>query len=138
MNNGLIKVLPKQQCFKIDDGEKSEVPLRLGRINSDLYKNRKVITTINGEKSFIPKVELFVETLTDDKCYILLNIIDYETDIAVKQFTIRSQPNNLSISEMKTIYDEIVTYLNSDSNEILNDLISYLKEKDDIIIEEYC
>lgn len=131
-----VKKLPKQKVFKEDNGEPSEVPYRLGRLNDELYRNRKVINTIYGEEEFIPEIRVYVNIITDYKGYITIDILNSETRNCIKQIIIRSQPNNMSINSLKEIYDEIVELLNDTTKEVV-DLIELLRDKD-IIIEEYC
>lgn len=135
-----IKILPKQVCYKVENGESSETPLRLGRLSDELYRNRNVITTIYGEEAFTPRVEVKTLVHTDDKCYIIITISNNETKTTVKQITLRSQPNNLTISDMKETYDEIIDLLNKETDTGFIDLIDLLRNKksDNIEIEEYC
>ena len=138
-----IKILPKQLCYKVEDGEASEVPLRLGILTDKLYRNRNVISTIYGEEPFVPKVEVKVFTHTDNKCYIIVTISNYETRTTVKQIVIRSQPNSLSLKEMKKIHSDLIDILEIDSETNIIDLIEFIRniknDEDKIIqIEEYC
>ena len=143
MNNKkyYVKVLPKQICYKVENGIASNVPLRLGRLNDDLYRDRKVINTIYGEQIFRPKVEIKTLTPTDKKSYIIVTIFNNDTNVTVKEFVIRAQQNKLTLMEMKDIYDKIVSSL-EDNKTIIEviELITSLKNNNDepIIVEEYC
>lgn len=130
------KVLPKQKCYKVKNGDSSEVPLRLGRLDSELYRNKSVINTIYGEQEFIPKIDIFVNTYTDDKSYITINIINDETKVTAKQIIIRSQPNKLTLSTFKNLYDEIILLLDTETDAVIK-LIELLRNKN-LEIEEYC
>ena len=143
MNNKkyYVKVLPKQICYKIENGIASNVPLRLGRLNDSLYRDRKVINTIYGEQAFRPKVEIKTLTPTDKKSYIIITIFNNDTNVTVKEFVIRAQQNKLTLIEMKDIYDEIVSSLEDNKTIIeIIELITSLKNNNDepIIVEEYC
>lgn len=143
MNNKkyYVKVLPKQICYKVENGIASNVPLRLGRLNDDLYRDRKVINTIYGEQIFRPKVEIKTLTPTDKKSYIIVTIFNNDTNVTVKEFVIRAQQNKLTLMEMKDIYDKIVSSLESNKTIIeIIELITSLKNNNDepIIVEEYC
>ena len=143
MNNKkyYVKVLPKQICYKVENGIASNVPLRLGRLNDNLYRDRKVINTIYGEQIFRPKVEIKTLTPTDKKSYIIVTIFNNDTNVTVKEFVIRAQQNKLTLMEMKDIYDKIVSSL-EDNKTIIEviELITSLKNNNDepIIVEEYC
>lgn len=143
MNNKkyYVKVLPKQICYKVKNGIASNVPLRLGRLNDNLYRDRKVINTIYGEQIFRPKVEIKTLTPTDKKSYIIVTIFNNDTNVTVKEFVIRAQQNKLTLMEMKDIYDKIVSSL-EDNKTIIEviELITSLKNNNDepIIVEEYC
>ncbi len=130
------KILPKQVVYKEENGEPSEAPYRLGRLDTELYRNKKVINTIYGKDAFVPKITIYVNVVNDDKGYILINILNAETNTCVKQIMIRSQHNNMSLDSLKELYDEIITLIN-DKTKLVIDLITLLRDKD-IEIEEYC
>lgn len=132
-----VKILPKQTVYKVENGESSSVPLRLGRLDKELYRNQKVINTLYGENSFIPKIEVQTNINTDDNANIVINISNYETRTMVKQLIIRTQVNNMDLSKLKIIYDEIINILNSNSNTEVIELIELIRNKE-IQIEEYC
>ena len=133
-----IKVLNKQSLYKEENGEVFETPLRLGRLDSELYRDRDVITCIEGQNMFIPKVSVEVITHADDKSYIIIDIYNYETRTVIKQLVIRSQENNLSLAEFKEVYDKIIDILESESSTELVDLIEMLRSTKNLKFEEYC
>lgn len=132
-----VKILPKQTVYKVENGESSPVPLRLGKLDKELYRNQKVINTLYGENLFIPKIEVQTNINTDDNANIIINISNYETRTMVKQIVIRTQVNNMDLSKLKIIYDEIINVLNSNSNTEVIELIELIRNKE-IQIEEYC
>lgn len=136
-DNVYIKIFPKQKCFKETNGETSEVPLRLGRLTTDLYRNRTVINTIYGDKPFVPRIEIYVEFFTDIKGYMTINIINDETKTTAKQIVIRTQPNNMTIKALKNLYDEIMVVLDKYENEAVVKLIELIQSKS-LDVEEYC
>lgn len=137
-NNIFMKVLQKQSLYKEENGESSETPLRLGRLDSELYRNKDVITCVEGQRLFVPTVSVETLTYTDTKSYITINISNYETRCTVKQIIIRSQENNLSLLEFKELYDKIIDILNSESMTELVDLIEMLRSTENLRIEEHC
>lgn len=132
------KDLPKQTVFFEEDGEESAELLRLGRLNTELYRNRTCITTIYGKQAFVPTINITVETDTNDKCFIIINIINKETKTTAKQLIIKSQKNNLPLTEMAKLYDEIINIVEAEGNEQVVTLIKTLRKKEDIVIDEKC
>ena len=132
------KDLPKQTVFFEEDGEESAELLRLGRLNTELYRNRTCITTIYGKQAFVPTINITVETDANDKCFIIINIINKETKTTAKQLIIKSQKNNLSLAEMAKLYDEIINIVEAEGNEQAVTLIKTLRKKEDIVINEKC
>lgn len=130
------KWLPKQKVFKEDNGEPSEVPYRLGRLDGELYKNRKVINTMYGEEEFIPEIKIYISIITDVKGYMLINILNAETKSCAKQILVKTQPNEMTITDLNALYSEVVYLLEDDTKTVI-DLIELLRSKD-IAIEEYC
>lgn len=140
LNNKMVysKTLPKQIVFFEADGGPSPELLRLGRLNSELYKNRIYLTTIYGKQPFVPTITIFVETEADDKCFIIISIINKETKTTAKQLVIKSQKNNLSLKEMSDIYDEIINVIEADGTDQAINLIKLLNDKDDIDVDFLC
>ena len=130
------KWLPKQKVFKEDNGEPSEVPYRLGRLDGELYKNRKVINTMYGEEEFIPEIKIYISIITEVKGYMLINILNAETKSCAKQILVKTQPNEMTITDLNALYSEVVYLLEDDTKTVI-DLIELLRSKD-IAIEEYC
>jgi len=130
--------LTYQSCYKVTKGEGIEPPLRLGRLDEELvYRNQKCINTIYGENKFIPLVTVEVIDNEINKYSLNVTISDKTNKQTLKQFVIRTQVNNLELSDIKEHYDKIKTILDENNENTLITLIEYIRNSE-LIYEEYC
>ena len=130
-------VLPKEIIYKEDKGTGELARLRHGVLDDEMiYQNRKVINTRNGQYETLPRVVIYFRAFTDSDSVIIIDIFDHESKNLLKKFTIKSSNNDFSISDMKTLIEEIKTLIqNDDENKVIT-LIELIRNKDNLIYEE--
>lgn len=137
-----VFILTKQSFYKEDLGEGVAAPLRVGRLNqteemSDdlIYKNRKVINTMFGTKPFIPRVEMraFIEGY--GKAYLVIDVFNHEAAQFLKKYTVRTQPNNLTITDLSDLWKSIKEILEADTDTTLIELVETLTTAENFTCE---
>lgn len=146
-------ILPLEIVYKEDKGEQLAAQLRHGRLNDELYINRKVINTKYGLTPIIPQVKVYFRAFTNDDSVITIDIFNADENNLFKKFVIKSKNNNYEIENMKNICDEIKDILIADvevvetetSDETENtevkygkvvQLIEHIRNIKDLIFEE--
>lgn len=129
------KVLPLQQFYKVDAKETGKAPLRNGEIKDTYILENTCINSVMGETKFIPVIEIYLRYGSmHGSLDIYIN--EYETHKFVKQFTVRSQPNNIDIKDLQKIYNDISNIITNSENEACVKIVEYLTDKNNKLIFE--
>lgn len=130
-------ILPTEVIYKEDKGEPEAAQIRQGRLNDDsIYPNRKVINTRYGQLAINPQVKVYFRAFTDENSILTINIFNVDTRNLFKKFVIKSTNNNFSITDMKSLCDEVTTLLTGTDTEKTKLLIELIRNKEDLIFEE--
>ena len=147
-------ILPLEIVYKEDKGEPLAAQLRHGRLDDDLYVNRKIINTRYGMTPIIPQVKIYFRAFTDDDSVITIDIFNNAENSLFKKFVIKSKNNKYQIKDMKNICDDIITILTMESEVAKTEideteietnenkdgkiikLINYIKNKKNLIFAE--
>ena len=122
--------LKRQSCYKEDKGEDVKTPpLRLGKIEDNIYLNQKTVNTRYGNQVFAPTVRITVRTIENNKSYIHIEFINEDAHDVFKMFIIRSQPNELSLEQFSALYDNLLSQITEDAQ--LVDIIQYIRDLKD-------
>lgn len=131
------KVLEQEIVYKEDNGDGQLASLRHGILNEEMvYKNRKVITTRNGQTPFIPRVKMYFNAINDLDSTLVIDIFDHKCKCLIKKFTIKSSNNEYTIEQMKSLVDEIKTLLDGNDTNKVTKLIELIRNKQDLKYEE--
>lgn len=130
-------ILPTEVIYKEDKGEPEAAQIRHGRLDDDsIYPNRKVINTRYGQLAINPQVKVYFRAFTDENSVLTINIFNVDTRNLFKKFVIKSTNNNFSITDMKSLCDDVVTLLTGTDTEKTKLLIELIRNKEDLIFEE--
>lgn len=146
-------ILPLEIIYKEEKGDSVAPQLRHGRLNEDLYPNRKVINTRYGLTPIIPQVKVYFRAFTDGDSIITVDIFNADEKSLFKKFVIKSKNNDYEIENMKNICDEIKDILTAEVEVVeaeTNDetenteikygkvvqLIEHIRNIEDLIFEE--
>ena len=128
--------LPSEIVYKENKGESISPQLRHGRLDDNLYINRKNINTRYGKLPIKPQIKLYFRAFTDRNSIITVDMYNAEDKCLFKKFTIKSENNNFSINDMKTLCDDIKTILFSEESGLAIKLIEYIRNKENLIFDE--
>lgn len=134
-------ILPLETVYKEDKGESLPAQLRHGRLDDDLYYNRKVINTRYSDTPFNSRIKVYFRAFTDDNAIIAVDIYNNNHNEVFKKFIIRSTVNNYNIIDMKNICDKIKNILNDDNDDNYPNgktvaLIEYIRNKENLKFDE--
>lgn len=129
-------VLPSEVVYKENKGDSIPPQLRHGRLDDDIYINRKNINTRYGKSPITTQVKVYFRAFTDENSVITIDMFNVDDKSLFKKFIIKSVNNDFTIVDMKSLCEEIKTILSEDTSSKTIKLIEYIRNKENLIFDE--
>lgn len=124
------KKLYSQSVYKENKGKAKDVSenTRFGTEVTEIYPNRKDINTIYGKTKINFQIDIYIDVYSDDKGYMVLNFTNLLNCERFKSFIIRTQLNNMTIEDLKELYDNIIEKAETEgSNQVYITIVKLLQ-----------
>lgn len=129
------KVLPLQKFYKLETKTTGDPPLRNGEYEDEYILENTCITSIMGDQEFTPVISIYLRYGSMHGS-LDIYITEHQTHKFVKQFVIRSHPNNWKLSDLQKQYTEISNIITKSPTEACIKLVEYLTDENNKIIFE--